>query len=64
MPLDRARAQWCLYLLTMFNSQGAMDSFQVDSMTIENCLLVKKKKNPIRFAGIRYDLNKLVIAFL
>lgn len=47
----------------MFNSQGAMDSFQVDSMTIENCLLVKKKqkKKPIRFAGIRYDLNKLVI---
>lgn len=43
----------------MFNSHGAMDSFQVDSMTIENCLLVKKK--PIRFAGIRYDLNKLVI---
>lgn len=43
MPLDRARAQWCLYLLTMFNSQGAMDSFQVDSMIIENCLLVKKR---------------------
>lgn len=44
----------------MFNSEGAMGSFQVDSMTIENCLLVKKKK-PIRFAGIRYDLNELVI---
>lgn len=43
----------------MFNSQGAMDSFQVDSMTIENCLIVKKKH--VRFAGIRYDLNKLVI---
>lgn len=41
----------------MFNSQGAMDSFQVDSMTIENCLLVKN----VRFTGIRYDLNKLVI---
>lgn len=42
----------------MFNSKGAMDSFQVDSMTIGNCLLVKKN---VRFAGIRYDLNKLVI---
>lgn len=43
----------------MFNSKGAMDSFQVDSMTIGNCLLVKKQN--VRFAGIRYDLNKLVI---
>lgn len=42
----------------MFNSQGAMVSFQVDSMTIEK-LISKKKK--VRFAGIWCDLNKLVI---